>query len=266
MGGAQREASPAPNTGPSAVLFEALLRLGDNALVLGQRLSEWVASGPTLEEEMALANLALDLIGEARMFLAYAGEVEGKGRGEDALAFMRDDRAFRNLTLLEQPNGHFGDTIVRQVLFEAWHVELLRALGQVDDQRIREIATRAEKEARYHLRHVGHWLVRLGDGTAESHRRVQESLHRLWPLTGEMFEADAQDIAFQKHCSGPDLSAVAARTREALVPIFTEAKLTLPESPAAGIAQGKQGMHSEHLGHLLAQMQHLHRSHPGANW
>ncbi|MEO0422201.1 MAG: 1,2-phenylacetyl-CoA epoxidase subunit PaaC [Pseudomonadota bacterium] len=252
--------------GPKEVLLEAVLRLGDNALVLGQRLSQWVGQGPTLEEEMALANLALDLVGEARMFLAYAGEIEGAGRDEDALAFLRDDRALRNLNLLEQPNGDFGDTIVRQVLFEAWHVELLAALSGCRDHRVAEISQRCVKEARYHLRHAGHWLVRLGDGTQESHARVSASLVRLWPLTAEMFTGDGQDSAFQQHFEGPDLGELEARSRASLAPLFAEAKLELPAAAAPNIAQGKQGVHSEHLGYLLAEMQHLHRSHPGASW
>ncbi len=249
-----------------ALLFEVLLRLGDNALVLGQQLGGWIARAPTLEEEMAIANLALDLIGQARVTLAYAGEVEGRGRDEDALAYWRDDGEFRNLQLVEQPNGHFGDTIVRQVLYEAFHCELFEALAGCADERLRAIAARSLKEARYHLRHAGHWLVRLGGGTEESHRRVSESLQALWPHTGEMLTPDEIDTAFAERLGGPDLGVLARRTRERLTPLFAEACLELPPPAPALMASGKRGRHSEHLGYLLAEMQHLHRSHPGAAW
>lgn len=242
-----------------------VLRLADNALILAQRMVELVAAKPELEEELANANFALDFIGQARMFYTYAGELEGAGRSEDDLAFMRDGNEFRNLLLIEQPNGHFGDSIVRQYLFEAFYVHQLDALTQCNDPRIAEIAARAIKEVRYHLRHISHWLIRLGDGTDESHHRVQASLDELWRFTGEMFVSDEIDIAIRDALDGPDLDAIAVDWRKDVEDVIAEATLRLPEDQwmARG---GKQGQHSEHFGFLVAEMQFLQRSYPGASW
>jgi ring-1,2-phenylacetyl-CoA epoxidase subunit PaaC len=169
------------------VLAAYATRLGDNALIIGQRMIELVAAGPELEEELANANFALDYIGQARMFFSYAGECEGAGRSEDDFAFLRPEHEYQNLLLVEQPNGHFGDAIVRQVLFDSWYLALLEVLTRCSDEGISDIAARACKEVRYHLRHSSQWLVRLGDGTDESHARVQQSLNDLWKFTGEMF-------------------------------------------------------------------------------
>lgn len=246
-------------------LLAYVLRLGDNALVLGQRMIELVTACPELEEELANANFALDYIGQARMFYTYAGELEGKGRVEDDFAFLRDEHEFRNLLLLEQPNGHFGDSIVRLVLFETFYLAQLGALTRCRDARIAEIAARAEKEIRYHLRHNSLWLVRLGDGTDESHRKVQESLDRLWQYTGELFVADDVDRTFAGAFEGPDLDALQRRWRGDVESLLDEAALEKPEDGwmARG---GKAGHHTEHFGYLVAEMQHLHRSHPGAQW
>lgn len=242
-----------------------VLRLADNALILAQRMVELVAAKPELEEELANANFALDFIGQTRMFYTYAGELEGAGRSEDDLAFMRDGNEFRNLLLIEQPNGHFGDSIVRQYLFEAFYVHQLDALTQCNDPRIAEIAARAIKEVRYHLRHISHWLIRLGDGTDESHHRVQASLDELWRFTGEMFVSDEIDIAIRDALDGPDLDAIAVDWRKDVEDVIAEATLRLPEDQwmARG---GKQGQHSEHFGFLVAEMQFLQRSYPGASW
>lgn len=242
-----------------------VLRLADNALILAQHMVELVAAKPELEEELANANFALDFIGQARMFYTYAGELEGAGRSEDDLAFMRDGNEFRNLLLIEQPNGHFGDSIVRQYLFEAFYVHQLDALTQCNDPRIAEIAARAIKEVRYHLRHISHWLIRLGDGTDESHHRVQASLDELWRFTGEMFVSDEIDIAIRDALDGPDLDAIAVDWRKDVEDVIAEATLRLPEDQwmARG---GKQGQHSEHFGFLVAEMQFLQRSYPGASW
>lgn len=242
-----------------------VLRLADNALILAQRMVELVAAKPELEEELANANFALDFIGQARMFYTYAGELEGAGRSEDDLAFMRDGNEFRNLLLIEQPNGHFGDSIVRQYLFEAFYVHQLDALTQCNDLRIAEIAARAIKEVRYHLRHISHWLIRLGDGTDDSHHRVQASLDELWRFTGEMFMSDEIDIAIRDALDGPDLGAIAVDWRKDVEGVIAEATLRLPEDQwmARG---GKQGQHSEHFGFLVAEMQFLQRSYPGASW
>ncbi len=248
-----------------SALLAYVTRLGDNALVLGQRMIELVAAYPELEEELANANFALDYIGQARMFYTYAGELEGQGRGEDDFAFLRDENEFRNLLLLEQPNGHFGDSIARLVLFEAFYLAQLEALARCDDARVAEIAARAEKEIRYHLRHNTQWLVRLGDGTDESHRRVQESVNELWRFTGEMFDADEVDTIVEKAYGGPNLEELRERWLADIDAILINATLEKPENGwmASG---GKAGRHSEHLGYMIAEMQYLQRSHPGANW
>ena len=250
---------------PEQALHAYVLRLGDNALVLGQRMVEVVASCPELEEELANANFALDYIGQARMLYSYAGEREGAGRSEDDLAFFRPEHEFRNLLIVEQPNGHFGDTIVRQVLFDAYYLLLLEALSACSDARLSEIAARAEKEVRYHLRHAAQWLIRLGDGTEESHQKAQQSLDDLWRYTGEMFEIDTLDQMMMSDFNGPDLSAIAAEWQKKIAVIVAESTLELPRE--IGMARGgKQGVHSEHFGYLLAQLQFLPRSYPGATW
>ena len=248
-----------------ATRYAYVCRLGDNAMILGQRMIETVAAYPELEEELANANFALDYIGQARMFYTYAGELEGKGRGEDDFAFLRDENEFRNLLLIEQPNGHFGDSITRLVLFETFYLAQLEALAACRDARIAEIAARAEKEIRYHLRHNVHWLVRLGDGTLQSHERVQESLHRLWPYTGEMFAADGVDRVFAESFDGPDLAALRDGWTASMATTLEEATLLMPADVRMAEG-GKAGRHSEHFGYLIAEMQYLQRVHPGATW
>ena len=249
----------------SATLVAYATRLGDNALILGQRMIELVAASPELEEELANANFSLDYIGQARMFYTYAGEREGAGRDEDDLAFVRPEREYQNLLLVEQPNGHFGDSTVRQVLFESWYVLLLEALTRCSDEGISVIAARAVKEVRYHLRHSSQWLIRLGDGTEESHRRVQQSLDDLWKFTGEMFSPDELDDEMRAAFNGPHLEVVETRWRENVSTIIAQATLSMPDDQwmASG---GKEGRHSEHLGFLLAEMQYLQRTYPGATW
>jgi len=246
-------------------LLAYVSRLGDNALILGQRMVELVAAYPELEEELANANFALDFIGQARMFYTYAGELEGKGRGEDDFAFLRDENEFRNILLIEQPNGHFGDSITKLVLFESFYLLLLEALKRCADQRVAEIAARAEKEIRYHLRHNTQWFLRLGDGTDESHERVQGSLDNLWQYTGEMFAADEIDQIFAASFNGPDLDAIHDQWMMNVTAIICEATLAQPGDGwmASG---GKQGHHSEHLGYMIAEMQYLQRTHAGATW
>lgn len=246
--------------------FESLLRLGDNALVLSQRLCEWVGKGPALEEDMALANTGLDLIGQARMWLAYAGEVEGRGRDEDALAFLRDAHDFRNLLLVEQPNGSYADTIARQYLFDAWHLGLLDTLTRSADDRIAGIAGKAIKEVAYHLRRSRDLVVRLGDGSEESHRRMQQAFDGLWMYTGELFATDEVDEVMEAQ----GLADSVARLREPwlaeLRETFAEATLVLPDPGAWMQKGGKQGRHGEAMGFLLAEMQFLQRAYPGARW
>ena len=240
-------------------------RLGDNSLVLGQRMIELVAASPELEEELANANFALDYIGQARMFYTYAGECEGVGRTEDDFAFRRPEHEYRNLLLVEQPHAHFGDALVRQFLFEAFYVHLLESLTRCSDEGLSVIAARAIKEVRYHLRHSSQWLIRLGDGTDDSHDRVQASLDELWQFTGEMFASDELDDEVRALFNGPHLEIIEAEWRKDVAAVLDAATLAMPAEQwmASG---GKQGRHSEHLGYLLAEMQHLQRTYPGASW
>ena len=246
-------------------LMAYVLRLADNALILGQRMVELVAAYPELEEELANANFALDYLGQARMYYTLAGELEGKGRSEDDFAFLRDENEYRNFLLLEQPNGHFGDSISKLVLFESFYLLQLEALVHCSDARVAEIAARAEKEIRYHLRHNTQWLVRLGDGTDESHRRVQDSVNELWRFTGEMFEADEIDTIVEKAYGGPNLEELRERWLADIDAILINATLDKPDDGwmASG---GKAGRHTEHLGYMIAEMQYLQRTHPGATW
>ena len=246
-------------------LFEWLLRRGDTALVLGHRVSEWCGHSPVLEEDIALANIALDLIGQARMWLGLAGEIEGKGRGENELAYLRDAWDFRNFLLAEQPNGDFGQTLMRQFLIDAYQVPLLEALKSSKDERIAAIAAKAGKEVAYHLDRSADLVIRLGDGTEESHRRMQQALDALWSYTGEMFASDAIDTAMAEAGLAPDAASLKAEWKETVEVVLDEATLTLPESDFAHMG-GLTGRHSEHLGHMLAEMQFLQRAYPGATW
>ncbi len=245
--------------------FEYLLRMGDNALVLSQQLGAWCGHGPALEEDLALTNVALDLLGQARLWLSYAGEVEGKGRDEDALAYLRDGAAFRNLLLVEQPNGHYGDTLMRQFLFDAWHQPLLLALASSSDPRIAEIANKASKEARYHLQRSAQLVIALGDGTDESHARMQVALERLWPFTQEWFESDPVDAACARQGLAPEAASLAAPWRASVEAVLARATLQMP-TVVGHQRGGRQGVHSEYLGHLLAELQFVPRAYPGARW
>ena len=244
------------------VLFT--LRRADDALILGHRLSEWCGRAPTPEEDVALANMGLDLLGQARSLYAYAAETEGAGHDEDDLAYLRDAPQFRNLLLLEQPNGDFAVTIVRQFLYAAYVDPWWRAMMASRDPVLAAIAAKAEKETAYHLRHAAEWVIRLGDGTTESHRRAQSALDQLWPYVGEMFEpGDEADLIASGIAADP--AALRPGFDAAVANVLEQATL---RRPAGTWAQrgGRQGRHSEHLGFLLAEMQHLQRSHPGASW
>lgn len=254
-------------------LFDYLLRLGDSPLVLAQRLGEWVGKGPIVEEDIALTNVGLDLLGQARLWLSYAGEVEaryaGSPRDEDRLAFLRDAGAYRNLLLVEQPNGDFADTMTRQFLFDAWHALTLRALGQSRDPRIADIAAKAAKEAAYHVERSGSWVVRLGDGTDESHARMQAALDRLWMFSGEMFAADSVELTLIEAGVAADVRTLAGPWRTYVDTVLAEATLQVPANAwmqGGGGRGGKQGVHTEQLGHLLAEMQFLQRAYPGLEW
>ena len=242
-----------------------VLRLADSSLVLAQRLGEWVGHAPALEEDLGLANVSLDLLGQARLLLAHAGELEGKGRGEDELAFLRGESEYLNVTLVEQPNGDFGLTIARQFLFDAWQLGMYEAMQQSADARLAAIAVKALKETRYHLRYSGGWLVRLGDGTEESHHRAQQALERLWPFVNELFATDDVDREAARAGLGPEPGALEAGWSQRVDEVLAQATLARPERTQFTWF-GKQGRHGEHLGYLLAEMQSLHRAHPGATW
>jgi ring-1,2-phenylacetyl-CoA epoxidase subunit PaaC len=244
---------------------EYVLRLGDNALILGQRLSEWCGHAPVLEEDMALANMALDLIGQARLLLTHAGRLEGRGRDEDQLAFLRTEPNYRNLTLCELPNQDFGRTMMRNFLFSAFQVLLWERLSASSDAELAAIAAKSLKEARYHTQHAGDWVIRLGDGTAESHARAQAALDYLWPYTAEFFAATPVDDAVCTAGVGPAWSELESAWESVVLPVLAEATLTVPARTPFK-SWGKFGRHSEHLGHLLAELQIMQRTYPGAQW
>ena len=246
-------------------LFRYVLRLGDLSLVLGQRLGEWIGHSPALEEDLGLANVALDLIGQARLLLTYAGEVEGRGRGEDEIAFLREHGEYLNAILAEQPNGDFGQTIVRQVLIDAFQLELYQRMTTSTDERLAAIAAKSVKEVLYHLRYSSGWLVHLGDGTEISRARVQSALDNLWPYTVELFAEDELDRTMADRGVAPRLSDVEAAWLRRIDEILAEATLQRPKDRPHSW-HGKRGQHSEHLGYMLAEMQHLQRTYPGARW
>lgn len=242
---------------------EYLLGLGDDALITAQRLGEWYASAPEVEEDIALANIALDQLGTARMLLSYAGEVEGAGRDEDALAFLRDAPGFRNCLLVELPNGDFGHTMVRLLLVSAYQWLLYETLADSTDARLAAIAGKARKESAYHVDHGAQWTIRLGDGTAESHRRVLAALDRLWPYTDELFEPA------EPPGGGVDPATLRGAWLSIVDRVLSEATLTAPGAgggPGAATGRGRRGEHTRHLDALLVEMQSVHRAHPGAAW
>ncbi|MDJ0684754.1 MAG: phenylacetate-CoA oxygenase subunit PaaC [Alphaproteobacteria bacterium] len=243
-----------------------LLRLGDNALILGHRLSEWCGHAPILEEDIALTNVALDLIGQARMLLTQAGAVEGKGRDEDALAFGRDVLDWRNVLLVEQPNGDFADTIARQFLFDIWNHQVFSTLLGSTDAELAAIAAKAVKEIAYHKRHSSEWLIRLGDGTEESRARMIRALDVHWGFVEELFTPDAVDQAAFEAGIGPDLAALRPEWDAAVAAVLDEAGLERPEVGWAVHGGKTDGHHSEHLGFILAELQFMQRAYPGLAW
>ena len=246
--------------------FDYLLRQGDNALILSQQLCQLCGKGPALEEDMALSNVALDLLGQTRMWLSYAGEIEGKGRDEDRLAYLRDTRELRNVLLVEQPNGDYAQTMARQFFFDTWHYFLMRGLVDSSDVRIAGIAEKSIKEITYHLRRSGDLVVRLGDGTETSHRKMQAAIDELWTHTGEMFAYDAVDQAMVEQGVAPAADALRAAFLSHVAEVLEEATLKMPSPDAFMQRGGKQGRHSERLGYILAEMQFLQRAYPGAQW
>ncbi|CAB3719271.1 MULTISPECIES: 1,2-phenylacetyl-CoA epoxidase subunit PaaC [Achromobacter] len=250
-------------------LFEYLLRLGDSSLILSQRLGAWTGHGPILEEDLALTNTALDLLGQARMWLTLAGEVEGAGRDEDALAYHRDAHQFHNVLLVERANGNYADTMARQFLFDVWHYFLLQRLEQSSDERVAAIAAKSIKEVTYHVRRSSDMVVRLGDGTEESHAKMQAAIDDAWRFTGELFADDAVDQDVAARGIGCELAALREPWLAHVREVLEEATLTLPEDAAGNhlaYRGGRQGKHTEELGYVLAEMQYLPRAYPGATW
>jgi ring-1,2-phenylacetyl-CoA epoxidase subunit PaaC len=241
------------------------LRRADDGLIIGHRLSEWCGHAPMLEEDMALANIALDLLGQARELYSYAATVEGKGNDEDRLAYLRDERQYRNLLLLEQPNGDFARTMVRQLLYSAFADPYWRAMMGSSDPMLAAIAAKSEKESAYHLRHSSEWIIRLGDGTDESHRRAQDAIEHLWAFTGEMFSTDAGERGLIDAGIAIDPASLREQWTATVSAILAEATLTQPTSDWMQQG-GRAGRHSEHLGHLLAELQCTQRAFPGLTW
>jgi ring-1,2-phenylacetyl-CoA epoxidase subunit PaaC len=242
-----------------------VLRRADDALILGHRLSEWCGHAPMLEEDMALANMGLDLLGQARELYSYAAKVEGKDNDEDKFAYLRDVRQYRNLLLLEQPNGDFARTMVRQFFYAAFADLYWRAMMKSDDATLAAIAAKSEKESAYHVRHSSEWMVRLGDGTGESHARAQTGIDDLWAFTGEMFEVDGAERALIEAGIAVDPATLRPQWLKTISSVVSEATLGLPRS---GWMQqgGRFGRHSEHLGHLLSELQSMQRTFPGVAW
>lgn len=253
------------STSTTAEHIEYVLRLGDNALILGQRLSEWCGRAPVIEEDLALANMALDLIGQSRLLLTHAASLEGSGRDEDQLAFLRVERDYRNVTMMEVPNEDYGRTTVRNFLFSAFQVLLWERLVASSDTELAAIAAKSLKEARYHLNHSAEWVIRLGDGTEISHDRTQAALDYLWPYSAELFAANPTDEAVAAAGIGPAWGELEAAWEAMVLPVLAEATLVVPaRTPFKTF--GKFGRHSEHMGHLLATMQYMQRTYPGATW
>lgn len=242
-----------------------VLRHADDNLVLAQRLGEWISRAHDLEEDIALGNFALDHLGVARSLLTHAAELEGAGRDEDLLAFHRSERDFTNALLFEQPIGDFGQTIVRSLFVDAYQVLLWRALATSSDAILAGVAAKAAKEAAYHLRHSSSWVVRLGDGTDESHRRVRNGVDALWRFTAELFTPDAVDEVMVEKGVGVDLTALQEPWLETVAAVLDDATLSIPDDPYQR-GGGRRGFHSEHLGHLLGEMQWMQRTHPGLTW
>ena len=266
MPASEPEISTATAAGqPASPLFPFVLQLADTSLILAHRLSEWCGHGPVLEQDLALANIALDLLGEARSYYQYAAELEGQGRTEDDLAYLRSAVEYRNPLLVEQPNGDFAHTIVRQFLFDNFHYQLLKSLQDGPDARLASIAEKSLKEAAYHLKWSSEWMIRLGDGTPESRLRLDKAIATLWRFAGELTTPTATETHLQELGLVPDYAALLPAMQTHLAHVLAEA--TVPET-AAPFAQlgGKSGRHSEHLGYLLTELQYLQRTYPGLTW
>ena len=246
-------------------LFEYVLRLGDDSLILGHRLSEWCGHGPILEEDIAMTNISLDLVGQATSLLGYAGELEGKGRDADTLAFLRFDRDYKNVLLVEQPNGDFGMTMLRQFFFDAYRKPLFEKLQHSTDQHLAAIAEKSLKETKYHLKHSSEWVIRLGDGTEESNARIQESLNTLWRYTNELFFTDEVDAELVEKGIVPRMQDIQNEWNATVIAVLNEATLTIPTNNWKQEG-GRKGLHSEHLGYILAELQYMQRAYPNMQW
>lgn len=247
------------------LLYQFVLGLGDDALILGQRLSQWAYKGPFLEEDIALSNISLDMFGRANLLLEYAATLKGNGTTSDELAFKRNEREFFNHIICEQPNGNFADTIVRQFFLDAFYKLFLQKLTKSKDEQLSAIAQKSIKETTYHLRHSSKWIIRLGDGTVESHAKVQSAIDNLWMFTNELFEMNEIDNEMLEQKIGVDCSKLKIEWDKIINEILSEATLNRPED-ANMPTGGRQGIHTEHLGHLLSDMQYLQRAYPDATW
>ncbi len=251
---------------PGNDLFLYLLRLGDTSLVLSHRLAEWCGHGPILEEDIAMTNISLDLIGQARILLGYASRVEGKGRSEDDLAYLREERAFYNVLLAEQPNGDFACTMVRQLFISSYQFFLFEALQKSADETIAAFAAKSLKEVTYHLRHSSEWVLRLGDGTAESREKTVQAVNELWMYTRDLFDMDSVDRNLLTAGIAPDMNLVKEKWEQKITGVLKESTIPVPPSDAWMASGSREGKHTEHLGYLLAEMQILPRTYPGASW
>jgi len=248
-------------------LIQYTLHLADNALILGHRNSEWTGHGPILEQDIALSNISLDLIGQARMLYQYAASLSGNGATEDSLAYLRTEREFLNCLLVEQPNGHWGNTIMRQFIFSAFQYGYYRELKSKKDVTLSAIAEKSLKEVTYHLQWSSEWVIRLGDGTEESHLRMQDALELVWPLVPELFRPEPYETRLAEAGVAVEPDKIETPVREKLTAVLTEASLSIPEDSGVWSGRsGKSGIHSEHLGYILSEMQYLQRAYPGCTW
>ena len=247
------------------ILYRYVLSLGDDALIIGQRLSQWAYKAPFLEEDIALSNISLDMFGRANLFLDYAASLQGNGSNADDLAFKRNEREFTNLLLCEQPNGNFADTIVRQFFLDVFNKLLLEKLIDSKDSQLSAISQKSIKETNYHLRHSSKWIIRLGDGTQESHKKVQLAINNLWMFTEELFEMNKNDTEMDQQKIGVDSQVLKPEWDKIVNDVFSKATVNRPTNDHMAKG-GRQGIHTEHLGHLLSDMQYLQRAYPDATW
>ena len=247
------------------VKFKYILQQADNCLILGQRLAEWCGHGPILEQDIAMTNISLDLIGQARMLYQYAAEVQGENKTEDDLAYLRDSWDYKNVLLVEQPNGDFAKTILRQFFFDTYNILFYEGLMNSNDERLRAIAEKSHKEELYHVKWSSDWVVRLGDGTEESNTRINKALSELWPYVGELTTSNEIEISALENGFGVDLEKIKVKRDQKIVTVLEEATLEVPKDGFSHQG-GKEGRHTEHLGYILSDLQYLQRAYPGNEW